>query len=264
MRTGAEAFPRTCAQRLRMVNSADAGNEVLTMSEAEPTVFLLDDDTRFVNALSALLQCSGFTTRAFTCVDDFLKDHDVGCPGCLILDVRMPGITGLELQGVLASRGIRRPIIFLTAHGDIRMSVRAMKAGAVTFLPKPVRKAELLSAVEEALRADTSERQRQRQEADLLERLATLTPREREVLDLVLAGKMNKEIAFELCTAEKTVKSHRGHIMEKLRARSTSALVALFARVRTPEPRAISQAVPHKGVGRGADADSLCPQSAGS
>lgn len=111
---------------------------------------------------------------------------------------------GLELQSVLAARGITRPIIFLTAHGDIRMSVRAMKAGAVTFLPNPVRKAELLGAVEEALRADAVERQRQREKADLLAGLATLTPREREVLDLVLAGKLNKQIVLELCTAETT------------------------------------------------------------
>ena len=226
------------------------------MSEAQPVVFLLDDDARFVKALSALLQCSGYTTRPFTSVDDFLREHDVGCPGCLILDVRMPGVTGLELQSVLAARGITRPIIFLSAHGDIRMSVRAMKAGAVTFLPKPVRKAELLSAVGEALRADAFERARQREGADLLERLATLTPREREVLDLVLTGKLNKQIALELCTAEKTVKSHRGHILEKLRVKNTSALLGLFAQIRTPQGRAISGAVPPNDPGGGAGAGS--------
>src|SRR5215469_3703350 len=238
-----------------MMNSPCGGEAWWTVSEAGPVVFLLDDDKRFVNALSTLLQCSGFTTRAFTSVDDFLRDHDVGCPGCLILDVRMPGITGLELQSILAARGITRPIIFLTAHGDIRMSVRAMKAGAVSFFPKPVRKAELLSAVEEGLRADAVERQRQRAGADLLERLATLTPREREVLDLVLAGKLNKQIALELCTAEKTVKSHRGHIMEKLRVKNTSALLGLFTNVRSSELRAISQTAPQK-VGGGAGAGS--------
>lgn len=168
---------------------------------------------------------------------------------------------GLELQSVLAARGITRPIIFLTAHGDIRMSVRAMKAGAVTFLPNPVRKAELLGAVEEALRADAVERQRQREKADLLAGLATLTPREREVLNLVLAGKLNKQIVLELCTAETTVKSHRGHIMEKLHARSTSALVGLFARVRPRETRAISEAALQKDLARGAGAESLSPQS---
>ena len=223
------------------------------MSQAGPVVFVLDDDIRFVSALSSLLKSNGFATRTFSCVDDFLKDHDLDCPGCLILDVRMPGVTGLELQNVLTARGITRPIIFLTAHGDIRMSVQAMKAGAVTFLPKPVRKAELLDAVQEALRTDAVGRERQREQADLLKKLATLTPREREVLDLVLAGKLNKQIALELCTAEKTVKSHRGHIMEKLQVRSTSALVGLFSRIRTTggqtSPAAASQKDLETGVG---------------
>jgi FixJ family two-component response regulator len=227
------------------------------MSQAGPVVFVLDDDTRFVGALSSLLKSNGFTTRTFTCVDDFLKDHDLDCPGCLILDVRMPGVTGLELQNVLAARGVTRPIIFLSAHGDIRMSVQAMKAGAVTFLPKPVRKAELLDAVQEALRTDAVGRQRQQERADLLKKLATLTPREREVLDLVLAGKLNKQIALELCTAEKTVKSHRGHIMEKLQVRSSSALVGLFSRIRTLEGRANPDTAPQKDLDRSLSTDSL-------
>jgi len=231
------------------------------MTTAEPVVYLLDDDIRFVNALSSLLSCSGLTTRTFSCVDDFLKDHDPDCPGCLILDVRMPGVTGLELQNVLAARGVRRPIIFLTAHGDIRMSVQAMKAGAVSFLPKPVRKAELLDAVQEALRTDSVERQRQRENADLLKRLATLTAREREVLELVLAGKLNKQIALELCTAEKTVKSHRGHIMEKLQVRSTSALVGLFHRIGTMEGRVIPEAAPQRELVTGVGTDSLSAAS---
>jgi FixJ family two-component response regulator len=202
------------------------------MPKTEPVVFLLDDDSKFVNALSTLLEVHGLATRAFTKVDDFLSSHDPDCPGCLVLDVRMPGVTGLELQNLLAARGILRPIIFLTAHGDIRMSVQAMKAGAVTFLSKPARRAELLAAIQEAIRHDALERQRQREERELDDRLATLTPREREVLDLVVAGKLNKQIALELCTAEKTVKSHRGHIMAKLQVKSTAALVALFSRSR--------------------------------
>jgi len=227
------------------------------MSQAGPVVFVLDDDVRFVTALSSLLRCNGFTTRTFTSVDDFLKDHDLDCPGCLILDVRMPGVTGLELQNVLAARGITRPIIFLTAHGDIRMSVQAMKAGAVTFLPKPVRKAELFDAVQEALRTDAAGRQRQREQAELLKKLATLTPREKEVLELVLAGKLNKQIALELCTAEKTVKSHRGHIMEKLQVRSTNALVGLFSRIRTIEGSASPEAASQKGLDTRLGKDSL-------
>jgi FixJ family two-component response regulator len=218
------------------------------MPEPAPVVFLVDDDLRFVTALSSLLRCNGYATRTFSCVDDFLKDHDPDCPGCLILDVRLPGITGLELQNVLVARSILRPIIFLTAHGDIRMSVQAMKAGAVSFLPKPVRKAELLEAVQEALRADAVERKKRREQTDLLSKLRTLTPREREVLDLVLAGKLNKQIALELCTAEKTVKSHRGHIMEKLQVRSTSAIVGLFSRIGTPEGREIPEAAPQTGL----------------
>src|SRR5215467_8484566 len=146
------------------------------MPKTEPVVFLLDDDSKFVNALSTLLEVHGLATRAFTKVDDFLSSHDPDCPGCLVLDVRMPGVTGLELQNLLAARGIRRPIIFLTAHGDIRMSVQAMKAGAVTFLPKPARRAQLLAAVQEAIQRDALERQRYREEAELVKRLATLTP----------------------------------------------------------------------------------------
>lgn len=195
----------------------------------EPLVFLLDDNSKFVTALSSLLQAHGFATRTYTSADEFLSDHDPDSPGCLILDVRMPGVTGIELQNVLAARGIRRPIIFLSGHGDIRMSVQAMKAGAVTFLSKPVRRAELFAAVQEAIRKDTLERQRERQRSELASKIATLTPREREVVDLVLAGKLNKQIAFELCTSEKTVKSHRGHILAKLQVSSTTALIALLS-----------------------------------
>ena len=223
---------------------------------SKPVVFLLDDDRKFVDALSALLQANGFTTRAFTSVDDFLEGHDPGCPGCLILDVRMPGVTGIELQSVLAARGILRPIIFATAHGDIAMTVQAMKAGAVTFLPKPVRRAELLKAVEEALRRDAVERQKQREQAVLFTRLALLTPREREVLDLVVAGKLNKQIAVELCTAEKTIKAHRGHIMQKLRVRNTTALLGLFSNITAPDARALKVDSPSpKAPGSAASAD---------
>ena len=154
----------------------------------------------------------------------------------------MPGLSGLELQGVLAARGVVRPIIFLTGHGDIRMSVQAMKAGAVTFLTKPVRRAELLVAVQDALAKDAVVRQRQREQIDLQNKLATLTAREREVLDLVVLGKLNKQIALELCTAEKTVKTHRGHIMAKLQVRSASALIALLSHPETMAPRSTPQA----------------------
>ena len=202
---------------------------------SKPVVFILDDDRRFADALSALLQANGFATRAFNSVDDFLGGHDPDCAGCLILDVWLHGVTGIELQSLLADRDIARQIVFVTANGDIRTTVQAMKGGAVTVLPKPVRRAELLSAVEEALRRDAVERQAQREQAELLSRLASLTPREREVLDLVGAGKVNKQIAVELCTAEKTIKAHRGHIMQKLRVRNAAALLGLVTRVAAAE-----------------------------
>ena len=128
------------------------------LPKSEPVVFLLDDDSKFVNALSALLQVNGFATRVFTSVDDFLREHDLDCPGCLVLDVGMPGVTGLELQLELAANGIRRPIVFVTAHYDKRLCIRAVTAGAVAVLPKPVRSGELISAIQAALRKDAAER----------------------------------------------------------------------------------------------------------
>jgi len=128
------------------------------LPKSQPVVFLLDDDSKFVNALSALLQANGFATRVFTSVDDFLREHDLDCPGCLVLDVCMPGVTGLDLQLALAASGVMRPIVFVTAHYDKCLCNRAMTAGAVAVLPKPVRSAELLSAVQEALRKDAAER----------------------------------------------------------------------------------------------------------
>ena len=128
------------------------------LPKSEPVVFLLDDDSKFVNALSALLQANGFATRVFTSVDDFLREHDLDCPGCLVLDVCMPGVTGLDLQLELAASGVRRPVVFVTAHYDKRLYNRAVTAGAVAVLPKPVRSGELLSAIQEALRKDAAER----------------------------------------------------------------------------------------------------------
>jgi FixJ family two-component response regulator len=215
---------------------------------SKSVVFILDDDRRFVDALSALLQTNGFATRAFTSVDEFLKGHDPDCPGCLILDVCLPGVTGIELQSLLAERDVARQIVFVTGQTDVPTIVQAMKAGAVTVLPKPVRRAELLSATEEALRRDAIDRQGQREQAELLNRLASLTPREKEVLDLVGAGKVNKQIAVELCAAEKTIKAHRGHIMRKLQVRNTAALLGLFNRVvATDSPTPRVQAVAPKG-----------------
>lgn len=209
------------------------------MSKTEPVIFLLDDDNKFLNFLGALLQARGFSTRSFTSVEDFLKSHDPESPGCLVLDVCMPGVNGMELQSLLAARGIARPIVFLTGHGDIPLSVQAMKAGAVTFLTKPVQREALFAAIEEALRKDGVEHQRQHEQMDLSNKLAALTPREREVLDLVAAGKVNKQIAFELGTTVRTVKAHRGHIMEKLRVSSATALFKFLTHFGIPETRSL-------------------------
>ncbi len=201
------------------------------MLESKPVVFLLDDERSVVVALRRLLQATGFTIRAFTSVTEFLDSHDGEVPGCLVADVRMPGMTGLELQGVLAMRGCARPVIFVTGQGDIRTTVQAMKAGAVTFLAKPVQRAELIAAVEEAIRLDVVNRARQHRQQEVARRIATLTARERQVLELVLTGRLNKQIAIELGAAEKTIKVHRGRIMDKMQVRTAVELMGLLSRV---------------------------------
>ena len=205
------------------------------MPEPNPIVFLLDDEEAVLVALARMLQSSGFTVIPYTSADDFLAAHDAQIPGCLVADVRMPGMNGLELQRTLLARGVDRAIIFVTGQGDIPTTVQAMKAGAVTFLSKPVRRAELVAAVREALLRDASGRAQHREREDFARRLASLTPRERQVLDLVATGMLNKQIAAELGAAEKTIKVHRGRIMEKMQVRTATALVGLLSRA---EPRA--------------------------
>src|SRR5215472_5469965 len=178
------------------------------MTEPKPIVFLLDDEHSVVVALTRMLQSSGFTVRPFTSAAEFLETHDAETPGCLVADVRMPEMSGLDLQGTLLARGIDRAIVFVTGQGDTPTPVRAMKAGAVTFLPKPVQRAELVAAVQEAILRDTEVRAQQRERNDLVRRLASLTPRERQVLELVTTGMLNKQIAAELGAAEKTIKVH--------------------------------------------------------
>jgi FixJ family two-component response regulator len=199
------------------------------MGQAMPIVFLLDDEQRVVVALSRLLQASGFVVRGFTSVDAYLESHEPQAPGCLVTDMSMPGMSGLELQAELDRRGDSRPVIFVTGRGDIRSTVQAMKAGAVTFLAKPVTREELITAVNEALTHDAANRVRHREAAEVSRRLATLTPRERQVLELVATGKLNKQIAVELGAAEKTIKVHRGRIMDKMQVRTAAALVGLLA-----------------------------------
>jgi len=196
----------------------------------DPLVFLLDDEEAVVVALGRMLQASGFSVRAWTSASEFLSADDPEVPGCLVTDVRMPGMSGLELQRALNGRVIDRSIVFITGQGDIATTVEAMKAGAVTFLSKPVRRAELVAAVQEAIAKDATARAQRRELREISRRLASLTPREREVLDLVATGMLNKQIAAELGAAEKTIKVHRGRIMDKMQVRTATALVGLLSR----------------------------------
>lgn len=200
------------------------------MSEAQPTVFLLDDEEAVVVALGRVLHASGHAVSTFTSAAEFLETHDPQTPGCLVADVRMPTMNGLELQRALTARGIELPIVFITGQADIPTTVQAMKAGAVTFLPKPVQRAELLAAVAEALARDALQRAQHHERLDVSRRLASLTPRELQVLDLVATGLLNKQIAAELGAAEKTIKVHRRRIMQKMNVRTATALVGLLSR----------------------------------
>jgi FixJ family two-component response regulator len=203
---------------------------------AEPTVFLVDDDASIRVALRRGLTAEGFQVRTYDSADAFLAEHDPQMPGCLIADVALPGMSGLELQSHLATRGCARPIIFVTGKGSIPMSVQAMRAGAVTFLPKPVRLVELVTAVREAFERDRRCRDEEAERSEVESRLQALTTREREVLELIVVGKLNKQIAAELGAAEKTIKVHRGRVMAKLNVRSVAELVTLTSRAaRRPE-----------------------------
>jgi FixJ family two-component response regulator len=214
------------------------------MSDAHPTVFLLDDDPAVLVALERMLNVSGFQVRACVSAVQFLAEHDPDAPGCLVADVRMPGMDGLELQRALRARGCDRPIVFITGQGDIPTTVRAMKAGAVTFLSKPVPGAELVAAINEALARDAQQRVEQCEWLEVSKRLASLTPREHQVLDLVATGLLNKQIAARLGAAEKTIKVHRRRIMQKMQARTATALVGLLSRA---EARTVSRPNGHSG-----------------
>src|SRR5262245_47287827 len=206
-------------------------NTNMNKQEMRPVVFLVDDDASVRTALSRALSMEVFCRRAWQSPAEFRDEHDPEPPGCLVTDVAMPGKSGLELQAELAARGCIRPIVFVTAHGSIPMTVQAMRAGAVTFLPKPVRLAELVQAVREAFEKDRMLRDARASRADVQARLTALTPREREVLELVVAGKMNKQIAAALGAAEKTIKVHRGRVMSKMQVRSVAELVTLTSQI---------------------------------
>jgi FixJ family two-component response regulator len=200
------------------------------MADRAPIVFLLDDDEAIGVALGRLLRANGFQTRIYTSALKFLETHDGDTPGCLVTDLRMPSMSGLELQSALLARGIERPIVFITGHGDISTTVQAMKAGAVTFLSKPLQRNDFLAAVREAIARDAEARTKRQEQHEVSGRLASLTARERQVLDLVAVGLLNKQIAAELGAAEKTIKVHRGRIMEKMQVRTATELVSLLFR----------------------------------
>jgi len=197
------------------------------MNEVAPIVYVVDDDDLFRRSTERLIRAAGFNVQPFTSARDFLKNPRPQGPACLVLDVRMPGLSGIDLQRELTQSGIDIPIIFITGHGDIPMSVRAMKAGATEFLTKPFKGRVLLDAVRSAVEKDRAALQRQFETRNLRERYEYLTPREREVMTLVAAGLLNKQVAGKLNTTEATIKFHRAHIMKKMGADSLADLIRM-------------------------------------
>jgi FixJ family two-component response regulator len=198
---------------------------------AAPTVFLVDDDPGVLKALSRVLREEGWNVETFESAEAFLAQDDPNREGCLVLDVTMPGLDGLELQRRLAAEGQRFPIVFVTGHGDIPMSVQAIRAGATDFLTKPVQAQALVAAVRSAIEADASARQTRAETHKLRQRLTSLTPREREVLAALAAGRLNKQIAADLGVVEQTVKFHRARIMERMQAKTVAELMHVAARL---------------------------------
>ena len=199
--------------------------------ETEATVFIVDDDALVRESLKDLIRSVGLRVELFASAQEFLRGQHPDAPTCLVLDVRMPGLSGLDLQKQASEAGLEIPIIFITGHGDIPMTVRAMKAGAIEFLSKPFRDQDLLDAIQQALERSRKAREQQAATKELRQRFAMLTPREREVMERVVAGLLNKQIGAELSTSETTVKIHRHQVMEKMGAGSLPELVRMADRL---------------------------------
>jgi RNA polymerase sigma factor (sigma-70 family) len=202
-------------------------------------VFVVDDDPSVRSSLKFLLSSVGLQVESFESAETFLQRKPADAPSCLVLDVRLRGLSGLDFQRELAARNIRIPIVFVTGHGDIPMSVRAMKAGAIEFLTKPYRDQDLLDAVRVALERDRARREEEKDLTDLRQRFESLTPREQEVISMVVSGRLNKQIAGELGTAENTVKVHRSRAMEKMNAQSFADLVRMIEKLKGSAGKAL-------------------------
>ncbi len=201
------------------------------MTDTDPIVFIVDDDDSVRKALTRLINSVGLNVETFASADDFLKRESHNGPACLVLDIRMPGLSGLDLQDELVAAGRTLPIIFVSGHGNIPLSVRAMKAGAVDFIEKPFEDQSLLDAINHSLKKDRQAKLEQAELREIQRRVDSLTPREREVFAHVVSGKLNKQIAFKLGTSERTIKAHRARVMKKMQANTLTDLIRLAEKV---------------------------------